>query len=140
MPSRGQLSRTNNDNGVGKGNLNAQQAPASKRGKNCQPVRLYVKGCFYSFHRGFRNSYENQSLIKIQGVNDADAAEFYLGKKVAYIWKASVLKNGTRYRVKWGKVTRSHGSNGAVRVRFSTPLPAKALGSQVRVMLYPSRV
>ena len=50
-PSRGQLSRTNNDKGVGQGNLNAFQAPAQKRGKNCQPVRLYVKGCFYSFHR-----------------------------------------------------------------------------------------
>ena len=73
-------------------------------------------------------------------MNDQKAAEFYFGKKVCYIYKASVPKNGSRYRVKWGKVTRAHGSNGAVRVRFTTPLPAKALGSQVRVMLYPSRV
>jgi len=34
---------------------------------------------------------------------------FYLGKKVAYIYKASTEKRGTKIRVIWGKVTRPHG-------------------------------
>ena len=31
--------------------------------------------------------YNNQSLIKIEGVNTAKDAEFYFGKRVAYIYK-----------------------------------------------------
>ena len=31
--------------------------------------------------------YENQSLIKIGGVNTAKDAEFYFGKRVAYVYK-----------------------------------------------------
>lgn len=36
---------------------------------------------------------------------------FYLGKKIAYIYKGSTEKRGTKIRVIWGKVTRPHGES-----------------------------
>ena len=46
-----------------------------------------------------------------------------MGKRVAYIYKASTSKSGSKFRVVWGKITRGHGSNGVVRAKFSTNLP-----------------
>lgn len=34
---------------------------------------------------------------------------FYLGKKVAFVYRASKEVRGTKIRVIWGKVTRPHG-------------------------------
>ena len=37
--------------------------------------------------RGKKNTYHKTALVHIQGVRDTSSAEFYLGKKVAYIYK-----------------------------------------------------
>ena len=105
-----------------------------------QPTRLYVKGVFLGYKRGLRNQYSHTALVKIQGLTDKKDVDFYLGKKIAYIYKAKSLKNGTQFRVIWGKVVRAHGSNGVVRAKFAKNLPAEAMSKSVRVMLYPSRV
>lgn len=107
--------------------------------KDGQPVRLYVNGAILGYKRGLRTQNNSVSLIKIKGVDSKADTDFYLGKKVAFITKASV-NNGTKYRVNWGKVCRAHGSNGVVRCRFSRDLPPQSIGGRVRVMLYPSRV
>ena len=86
------------------------------------------------------NQDENNTIIKLQGVNDKSSTEFYLGKRLAYIYKAKTKENGTRFRVMWGRIARPHGTNGAVRAKFTKNLPAKALGAAVRVFLFPSRV
>ena len=52
-----------------------------------QPVRLYVKGAVLGFKRGLRNQYNHTSLIKIQGVDEKKDVTFYLGKRIAYIYK-----------------------------------------------------
>ena len=106
-----------------------------------QPTRLYVKGVHLGYKRGLRNQYNHTSLIKIKGLDSSEDVGFYLGKRVAYITKGKTRgKDGTKFRVTWGKVCRSHGGNGVVKAKFRTPLPPQSIGEAVRVMLYPSRV
>ena len=106
-----------------------------------RPSRLHVDGAILGYRRGLRNQYNHVSLVKIKGVDSVGDADFYLGKRVAFITKATTAdKYGNKFRVNWGKVCRPHGSNGVVQCRFRRNLPPQAIGGRVRVMLYPSRV
>ena len=104
------------------------------------PTRLYVKGAFIGYCRAHRNQYPHRHLLAIDGVKSTADTAFYLGKRVAYIYRAPTAVKGSHYRVVWGRVARAHGSNGIVRAYFRTNLPPRAMGASVRVMLYPSRV
>merc|ERR1712137_940840 len=106
-----------------------------------QPVRLYVKSTFITYRRG-KNvvANPNHAILRIEGVEDKDAAKFYFGKRVAYIYRAKKEVKDSKYRCIWGKVVRAHGTNGAVRATFRKNLPPQAMGATLRVMLYPSRV
>ncbi|KAL4188481.1 hypothetical protein AMTRI_Chr08g202550 [Amborella trichopoda] len=86
------------------------------------------------------NQYENTSLVQIEGVNTKEEVAWYLGKRMAYIYKAKVKKNGSHYRCIWGKVNRPHGNSGVVRAKFKSNLPPRSMGAKVRVFMYPSRI
>ncbi|KAI8078797.1 ribosomal protein L35A [Halteromyces radiatus] len=103
--------------------------------------RLYSKGRVLGYERAKRNQNPNTSLIQVEGVQTTKDAQFYLGKRIAYVYKAKREVNGSKVRVIWGRVARTHGTNGVVKARFRNNLPPKSFGASVRiVMLYPSNI
>merc|ERR1740138_370836 len=112
----------------------------SKKAATKQPVRLYAKGVILGFKRSKSNVYPNTTLLKIDGVRTREDTQYYLGKRVAYVFKAKREVKNSKYRVMWGKVRRPHGNSGVVRAKFSKAIPPKAFGAPCRVMMYPSSI
>ena len=102
--------------------------------------RLYAKGRITGHTRGKRNSKEHTTLVQIEGTRTAKETDFYLGKRIAFVYRAKRVVDGSRVRVIWGRITRPHGKSGSVRAKFASNIPPKAFGAAVRIMLYPSRV
>mmetsp|Transcript_4166 Transcript_4166/g.12522 ORF Transcript_4166/g.12522 Transcript_4166/m.12522 type:complete len:114 (-) Transcript_4166:125-466(-) len=110
-----------------------------------QPVRLYSKGVVMGYKRGIRKQYPQQARIKVEGLEDRKDVQFYLGKRVAYVYKGHTEKKGpkgkmSKYRVMWGKIIGPHGNGGVVRARFRNNLPPTSIGGPVRIMMYPSSI
>jgi large subunit ribosomal protein L35Ae len=107
--------------------------------------RLYVKAINIGYKRNLKNQHVQQSRLQIEGVNARSETAFYIGKRVAYVYKAPTEKKTptgakSRYRVMWGKIIAPHGNSGVVKAKFRNNLPATSIGKPVRVMLYPSTI
>ena len=110
--------------------------------------RLHVSGNILGYQRSKRHQNLNATLVSIEGVRCKEDAQYYLGKRVAYVYSAKTKrarlgpagKEDTKKRVIWGRVARPHGNSGVVRVRFAKNIPPHAFGAPCRVMMYPSTV
>ena len=93
------------------------------------------EGTLLSKHRSLVNQNENQAILRIEGVRDRADTNWYFGKRVVY-----VAKHGSKnFTTIWGRIATSHGNGGAVLARFAKNLPPKAIGSTLRVALFPQR-
>ena len=110
----------------------------SRKGPGKQ-VRLYVRAKFLGFRRSKVQQNTNQAILRLEGVNDRNASQYYFGKRVVYIYKKKSGQKDKRFRTIWGHIGRGHGNTGAVLARFSKNLPPRAMGSTLRVMLFPQR-
>lgn len=98
---------------------------------------LYVKARHLGYQRGKHLQTTKTSIVQLEGVNSAAEAEWYLGKRVAFVYRAQRKQDGTHSRTIYGKVTRTHGNSGSVRAKFTTALPPKSFGASLRVVLPP---
>lgn len=102
--------------------------------------RLYARSVFLGFRRGISLQNTNQGLLRIEGVKTSEDAKWYIGKRVAYVYrghKANKEKGIKKHRNIQGRIIKTHGNNGVVRASFHHNLPGQAAGKLVRVMLYP---
>lgn len=68
-------------------------------------------------------AYTKEVLVDVPGIKSKKEAGKLIGKKT--VWKD---ESGTVYN---GMVTGLHGRKGTLRVKFKSPLPAKALAKSV---------
>lgn len=95
---------------------------------------LYVKGRAVGYKRAKHNQRPNTSLLQLDNVHTKNDAKFYLGKRVAYVYRAKRAIDGSKIRAIWGRVTKVHGNSGVVKAMFANNLPPQSFGAAVRVV------
>ncbi|CCW60647.1 unnamed protein product [Phytomonas sp. EM1] len=119
--------------------------------RNRKSPRLYMKGTLAGYTRGLHGQVKKTALVRVDNVNTRSDADWYVGKRVCYVYHGYKVKHCVRWskaparrsntRALWGRVTRPHGNSGMMRVKFNgASVPASAIGRRIRVYLYPSRI
>ena len=85
-----------------------------------------MKATVLSYRRGIHTMHGNQLLLEIEGVDSAELASRYIGKRV--IWTSPAKKQI------FGKIAGTHGNNGVVRARFPKGLPGTAISAKVEII------
>ena len=62
-------------------------------------VRLWVRAKFLGFRRSKVQQNVNQAILRLEGVNDRSAAQYYFGKRVAYVYKTKSGQKDNRFKV-----------------------------------------
>lgn len=96
------------------------------------------------YRRGKTTQHEGQAIVKVDGLRERKDTSFYVGKRVCYVYSAKPRKTTKpieqdgkplpRSRCIWGKLIAPHGNSGALRAKFKTNLPPKAIGGKLRVV------
>lgn len=97
------------------------------------------------YRRGKTTQHEGQAIVKVDGLKSRKDTSFYVGKRICYVYSGKAKKTTkpieegakplSKTRCIWGKVIASHGNSGALRAKFKTNLPPKAIGGKLRVVI-----
>jgi len=85
-----------------------------------------MKGRVVNYKGGAHTQYTNRMIIAPEGIENKEQAEKLVGKAVAWNTPSGNKING--------KVSKVHGKNGTVLVKFEKGLPGQALGTQVDIL------
>jgi len=85
-----------------------------------------MEATIVNYRIGRRTQEPKQMVLQPKGGKTKADAEKLLGKKVE--WTTSSGKKLS------GEVTKAHGTNGAVLVKFITGLPGQALGTKAQIL------
>lgn len=91
--------------------------------KNTRLFLLVMKAVIVNFRLARNHQYDNQMILKVEGVESRDKASKLVGKKV--VWTSPANKEIA------GEVRSAHGNKGALRALFETGMPGQAIGSVV---------
>lgn len=86
-----------------------------------------MKGVIVNFRGSFKTKIGNQMVIIINNISSVDKAKTLVGKTVVWTSPGKAKK-----QIK-GKITSTHGGNGAVRVLFETGMPGQSIGQEVDI-------
>jgi len=86
-----------------------------------------MKGIVVNIRRGRHTVYENQAIVKVEGIDSREKAQELIGKKV--IWKTP----GKKGKELVGVITAPHGNKGYVRVKFERGVPGQMIGGEVTI-------
>ena len=87
----------------------------------------HAKGIITSYRRGRHRVHPTQVLCKFSGFDDAASAAKLIGHEMEWI-----SEHGTSIK---GKITRTHGDNGVVRVQLlGKGLPGQAIGTGITIV------
>jgi len=86
-----------------------------------------MEGVINNFRRGVRTVRSNQMIVTVKDVDSREKAHKLLNKNV--IWTSP----GKEKKQIKGVVTKPHGNNGALRVKFEKGMPGQAIGAKVKV-------
>lgn len=108
--------------------LEKQTGQARKPRRRAKPAAPpeQLLGTVINYRQGMHRQNTHDLLIKIQGVDSADSASKYIGRRV--VWKSQTMKKIA------GKLVSSHGKGGTLIGRFRKGLPGQALGTVVEII------
>jgi len=96
-------------------------------------LRVHVNAIILGYKRSLKRQHCNRALVEIIGCKTKEDTQFYMGKRVLYVYKAK-----SEVRTLVGKITRHHGNSGVVQVNFQKNVSPTSFGKRCRVLLYPA--
>ncbi len=86
-----------------------------------------MEGIITSFRRGRTTQYNNQMIVKPEGIENKEDAQKLVGKKVTFVTEGKDKKKIV------GEIRAAHGNKGGVRVLFEKGMPGQAVGRKVTI-------